>query len=345
VGLVVAVDGEGGDDLKSVLLAPDSEPLFPATLLELGSWISRYYTTPIGLTFRAMLPSALWGSSQLVAEVRDRSSGAGGASRDVMMALTRAGGRASATMLARKLRRPVWDTLQRLARAGAVVLETEPPRLGPTAGIERVLVLTSVVPSLVERDRVFGRAERQRAAYEAADALGGEVVIKHLIDQLGFSRAVLNGLVDRGLARFEERQKLRDPFAAVVGSPAPRLSLSALLSKASTGTSSEAAHSIIRRSGSRKPLRTSTVTISPRSRSAGGRAPRGPGRERRRVRRPLRRRRMDALQVQPGREATDLPDVPTDHGEGVPLVPPAIAWSHADPLPSLVRWLAALLRR
>jgi primosomal protein N' (replication factor Y) len=217
------VDAEGGDDLKAVLLAPDSEPLFPASLLELGGWISRYYTTPIGLTFRAMLPSALWGSSQLVAEVRDRSSPAGGASKDVMLALARAGGRAPATTLARKLRRPVWETLQRLARAGAVALETEPPSLGPTAGIERVLVLTSVAPSLIERDRVFGRAERQRAAYEAADALGGEVGIRHLIDQLGFSRAVLNGLVDRGLARFEERQKLRDPFGDVVGSTPPRL--------------------------------------------------------------------------------------------------------------------------
>jgi primosomal protein N' (replication factor Y) len=223
VGLVVAVDDEGGDDLKSVLLAPDPEPLFPASLLELGSWISRYYTTPIGLTFRAMLPSALWGSSRLVAEVRDKSSIAGGASRDVMLALTRAGGRASATTLARKLRRPVWETLQRLARTGAVALETEPPSLGPTAGFERVLVLTSVVPSLIERDRVFGRAERQRAAYEAADALGGEVGIKHLTDQLGFSRAVLNGLVDRGLARFEARKKLRDPFGDVVGSTPPRL--------------------------------------------------------------------------------------------------------------------------
>ncbi len=223
VGLVVDVDGGGGDDLKSVLLTPDAMPLFPASLLELGGWISRYYTTPIGLTFRAMLPSALWGSSQLVAVERDKSLAPGGASREVMMALARAGGRATATTLARKLRRPVWDTLQRLARAGAVVLETEPPRLGPTAGIERVLVLTAILPSLIERDRVFGRAERQRAAYEAADALGGEVGIRHLVDQLGFSRAVLSGLVDRGLARFEERQKLRDPFGDVVGITPPRL--------------------------------------------------------------------------------------------------------------------------
>ncbi len=179
------------------------------------------YAAPIGLTFRAMLPAALWGSSRLVAEVRDARAAPGGASREVIRALERAGGRAAAATLARRLGRPVWDVLQRLARVGAVALETEPPKLGPAAGTERVLVLTTALPSILERERVFGRAGRQRAVYETIDALGGESSVRHLIDQLGFSAAVLKGLVERGVARFEERERLRDPFSGLAGTEPP----------------------------------------------------------------------------------------------------------------------------
>ena len=48
-----------------------------------------------------------------------------------------AGGRATAGRLARRLKRPVWDVLQRLARAGVVALEVEPPTVGPRAGSAR----------------------------------------------------------------------------------------------------------------------------------------------------------------------------------------------------------------
>jgi primosomal protein N' (replication factor Y) len=115
----------------------------------------------------------------------------------------------------------VWDTLQRLERAGAVALETEPADLGPAAGAERILVLTARLPTIIEREEVFGRARRQRAAYEVVDALGGEAPVKHLVDQLGFSRAVLSALVTREVATFEERERLRDPFSEVSSTPAP----------------------------------------------------------------------------------------------------------------------------
>jgi primosomal protein N' (replication factor Y) len=223
VGVVVSVDAAPIEDLKPILLAPDPDPLLPARLLELGEWIAKYYTTPIGISLRAMLPTALWGASKTVAQLRDSRAAAGGASADLVRALEAAGGRTYATTLARRLKRPVWDLLQRLARTGAIGLETEPPKLGPAAGIERVLVLTMPLPSLLERERTFGRALRQRAAYEAVDALGGEVPLSHLVDQLGFSRAVLNGLVQRDVARVEERERLRDPFgqSSVQQPPSP----------------------------------------------------------------------------------------------------------------------------
>jgi primosomal protein N' (replication factor Y) len=157
----------------------------------------------------------------LVAEVRDAAATPGGASRDVLLALERAGGRAAAATLGRKLKRPVWDALQRLERAGAITLETAPPELGPAAKTERVLVLTRFMPTLLEREQAFGRAQRQRAAYEAVDALGGEATTRHLTTTLGFSHAILQGLVERGVARTEQRATVRDPFADLVAPPPP----------------------------------------------------------------------------------------------------------------------------
>lgn len=219
VGLVLEVGDEPTQDLKPVLLAPDPEPLVPGALLDLADWVSGYYAAPIGLTLKAMLPAALWGASRLVAQISDAEAAPGGASRDVLDALERAGGRAAAVSLSRKLKRPAWDALQRLARAGAVTLETEPPDLGPAARTERVLVLTRTLPTLLEREQTFGRAARQRAAYEAVDALGGDATVRHLRDGLGFSPTVLKGLAERGVARLEEREQLRDPFAGLVAEP------------------------------------------------------------------------------------------------------------------------------
>ncbi len=220
VGVVLRVEAGETDGLKSVLLAPDAQPLMPGGLVELGAWISRYYVTPIGITLRAMLPSALWGASRLMASLIGPETASRGASLDVVMALDRMGGRASASALQRRLGRPVWDVLQRLARLEVVSLETEPPSLGPRVGSERVIVLTTPLPSLLERERTFGRAARQRAAFEAIDSLGGEASYTHLRRQLGFSTGVLNALVTRSVARVEQRERLRDPFAGI-GPTAP----------------------------------------------------------------------------------------------------------------------------
>jgi primosomal protein N' (replication factor Y) len=219
VGIVVEVHARTADDLKPILLAPDPMPLLPTPLLTLAEWVSRYYASPIGLTMKAMLPGALWGASRLFAVVGDATNVPGGFSRTVVETLERAGGRAPAKVLARKLNRPVWDVLQRLATVGAVQLETEPPKLGPPAGAEQVVVLARALPSLLERDQVFGRARRQRETYETIDALGGEVTTQRLTSEYGFSRALVRGLVERGLARVEKRERLRDPFEGVETPP------------------------------------------------------------------------------------------------------------------------------
>jgi primosomal protein N' (replication factor Y) len=183
--------------------------------------MARYYVAPIGMVLRSMLPSALWGSSRLVATLEDASRAPGGVSRAVVEVLERLGGSASSVSLSRSLRRPVWDVLQRLERAGAVTIEAQPPRLGPRPKVERVLVLTMFLPTLLERERTFGRAHRQRAAYEAVDGVGGSISLSHLTRQLGFSPSVVRGLVERGVATVEERELARDPFRDVAGESPP----------------------------------------------------------------------------------------------------------------------------
>jgi primosomal protein N' (replication factor Y) len=191
----------------------------PVSLLELGQWIARYYSAPIGLTLRTMLPPALWGASRLIARIQDPAAASGGLSRTVMELLEQAGGEASASTLGRKLKRPVWEVLQRLGRSGAVILETQPPDLGPAEGAIPFIRLKTSLPSLLERDELFGRAKKQRVAFDAIDALGGEAELQHLTGQLGFSPAVVRALVQRGVAEIERRSAPRDPFRNVSAAP------------------------------------------------------------------------------------------------------------------------------
>ena len=90
---------------------------------------------------------------------------------------------------------------------------------GPGEAAERVLVLTGRVESLLERDRVFKRAPKRRAAYEAVEALGGSAPIRHLTGQLKLSGGVLDGLVTQGLARIDRLTETRDPFSGLSSPP------------------------------------------------------------------------------------------------------------------------------
>jgi primosomal protein N' (replication factor Y) len=95
---------------------------------------------------------------------------------------------------------------------------------GPAEAAERVLVLTERVESLIERERVFKRSPRRRAAYEAVEALGGSAPIRHLTSQLKLSGGVLDGLVTQGLARIDRLTETRDPFANLSSPPPASLS-------------------------------------------------------------------------------------------------------------------------
>ena len=84
----------------------------------------------------------------------------------------------------------------------------------PTRKTRRVLVLAKNLESLIERDRLFARAPKQRALYEYLESLGGRVPVAQVYDQLHVSDSVIAGLVSRGYAVMDTDVLSRDPFAA-----------------------------------------------------------------------------------------------------------------------------------
>jgi len=115
--------------------------------------------------------------------------------------------------------------LGQVLRAALPAVLSDTRRPAPAVRTRRILRITRELPSLQERDELFGRAQRQRACYEALEGLGGSAEVAHLTGQLGFSLPVLRGLVARGVAEFTEVEIERDPFAAMPVAPAPRLEL------------------------------------------------------------------------------------------------------------------------
>ena len=82
-----------------------------------------------------------------------------------------------------------------------------------TAAPQRRLVARVVRPigTLAELEGVFGRAKRQREAFERLLEAGGRQAVAALAEQ-GFSRSVVRGLEGKGLVRVTDDVVVRDPF-------------------------------------------------------------------------------------------------------------------------------------
>ena len=61
----------------------------------------------------------------------------------------------------------------------------------PSRKTRRVVRLGAEIPSLLERDKTFGRSKQQRAVFEMIESLGGRTTVEHLTSQLDFSASVL----------------------------------------------------------------------------------------------------------------------------------------------------------
>lgn len=98
-------------------------------------------------------------------------------------------------------------------RAALPALLTGPAKPSPVPKSRRIAVIGNPLVTLVERDVVFKRSPRQRAAFELLESLGGRVPVEHLEHQLGVSPAVIASLVKRGFFVIEREATMRDAFA------------------------------------------------------------------------------------------------------------------------------------
>jgi primosomal protein N' (replication factor Y) (superfamily II helicase) len=141
------------------------------------------------------------------------------------------------------LKLSAWISEYYIAPPGQVLRSTIPALLSgtkkprPHGRTRRVLVLARELPSLMDRDRVFARAARQRELFELVESLGGRSPVEHLMQRLSFAPTVLRALVERGLATVEREEVDRDPFArrlppppsAHAPSPAQRRAIDSLV--------------------------------------------------------------------------------------------------------------------
>jgi primosomal protein N' (replication factor Y) len=221
IGLVTQLtDTPPEREARDILAAPDPEPALPEQLLETARWIAGYYGTPLGLTLRSVLPAAMWGESRVIAGLVGDAV-PGGLAGEVGNYLEKKGGEAPVAAIARALKRPVWEAVNRLARVGALQLRVEAPHTEAGLTTERVVRLVEPVPHLAERDALFKRRPAQRAALEALEELGGSAPLRHLAEQLGLSRQAVRALVERGLAQDEAVAVHRDPFRDLPVTPPP----------------------------------------------------------------------------------------------------------------------------
>ena len=93
----------------------------------------------------------------------------------------------------------------------------------PARKTRRVVRLGAEIPTLLEREKIFGRAKQQRAVFELIESLGGRTSVENLNSQLEFSPAVLRSLEKRGLVVIEEEEVERDPFSSRGGISPTRL--------------------------------------------------------------------------------------------------------------------------
>ena len=216
VGFVVGHGGEEGvKRIRTVLSVMDPEPSVSESQLRLARWMADYYVTSLGLTLKTMLPSVLSDTSRDVVTLHDGPRGKLSPREARLVEALTPGAAQSLRAIKRSLRMgSIWPEIRNLAAAGVVSVETLPPR-PPPVKTERVVRVARWIDDIEDLNVLVGRARRQADAYQALAGSGGTVELAHLTGQAGFSRGVIRGLEEKGLALVEDREVERDPFAGI----------------------------------------------------------------------------------------------------------------------------------
>jgi len=213
------------EKVKPILGVLDGAPSVTPAVLRLCRWIAGYYLSPLGQVIRTALPAGLTDSSTDYLQLTGDPAPGRDLGQQELKLVEWLRGRDGPQAVAR-LRREMgdrvwWPTIRRLEEIGLVRVMTEGPRVEPPVRTRRVLRVREL-PSLLERDRIFARAARQREAFETVEAMGGAADVPHLVNELGFTYTILNALVKKEVADIAEEEVSRDPYAGVEAGAAPQ---------------------------------------------------------------------------------------------------------------------------
>ena len=212
--------------VKPVSAVLDAHPSVTPTILKLSRWIADYYLAPLGLVLRTALPAGLTDSStDYVSLLREPVEQELSPLEMKLMAwLADTQGPQAVLRLRRELGdHGWWPVIRRMEERGFVRVETEGPRIEHAVKTRRVLRIVQELPTLLAREEAFGRAKRQREAYETLESLGGRAEAAHMTAALGFGPDIIRQLVKKGFVAAEDEVVSRDPYAEMPVAEAPRL--------------------------------------------------------------------------------------------------------------------------
>ena len=193
----------------------DTEPSVSESQLRLARWMADYYVTSLGIVLKTMLPSVLTDTSRDVVTLHNGLRRKLSPREARLVEALTPGASHSLRALKRGLRMgSIWPEIRALTAAGMISVETLPPR-PPPVKTARVVRVARWIDDIEELNESVGRARRQADAYQALAGYGGTVELAHLTGQAGFSRGVIRGLEEKGLALVEDREVERDPFASI----------------------------------------------------------------------------------------------------------------------------------
>ena len=221
IGWVVGHDAPRVKGIRPVLDVLDDEPSLTPDVLALARWMAEYYVAAPGIALRSALPAVLTDASRDYVQLREEGASSGAGSSDAgrtprerrLLALLREkeGPQRVATLRKTLEMGSIWPEIRSLKAAGLLGHETVPPQ-PPPVKTRRVVSIVRWLGDLAARDEIFGRAYRQREAFELLEASGGSAELAHLTDQHGFSRSVVSGLEEKELVEVTDEEVLRDPF-------------------------------------------------------------------------------------------------------------------------------------
>lgn len=201
--------------IRGVLDTLEREPSLSKGVLALCEWMAGYYIAPLGLAIRTALPAVLSDASRDYLSLAETApSGVSSREARLLAALATHSGPQRVRSLRKSLGMgSIWPEIRSLVDRGGLVHRTLPPR-PPPVKMRRMVKLLKWIEALDEVETTFRRARRQREAYEQLASNAGILELAHLTGQHGFSRAVITGLEEKGVAEVVDEEVMRDPFAA-----------------------------------------------------------------------------------------------------------------------------------